>query len=678
MKKAFLVFAVVFSFFLASCPDPNEGNEDTSKISFTIRNQSSYDLSVVTWADVSFASNNAGDHLKAASSTKEVGEDDTGYIYFTRKDIGIELRTDQAYAQGDSPVTITNNTVVVEVGNDSNRGILKEITLLPRLEVEQNALQVMKNDVVNIGESTINTPPQQIPFSIKNTGKGTLTLTGNTPVKSSDPAFTVVQPASSQIAPSASLDFTLNFTPTAEKTYTTTVTITSNDKAGNFTFTVSGSGVASKPVLKIFHGENEILQSGTVTMEEALVTQSITIEIILKNTGDEVLTIDTAKIAIGGVDAAAFTKLTNPGENISPGGESRFTIQSTPTKQGENNAILTIPNNDSSRNPAVVYLKATGRLGSAVLELSQGETVIPNNGLTPVDFGQIEVGSNKTLMFTIKNTGNLPLQLTGTPKVESSHAVFTIATQSVPGSVAPGESTSFIIRYAPTAETEDTADITILNNSASLQFSFKVKGNGYARTPQITLKQGNANILNHGEYDFGLVSSDVPKEVVFTIGNSGDAALTFVTVNDNRINLTDNAAGLFTVTQQPAPTTNVIPGNTASFTIRFSPVSDGNFNATVNIKTNSKTDDEFVFTVSGRGMIPKPIIGIFYSNTEILQNSTIDSGETFTEVPIGQEIIIKNTGTALLTLGTITITGADATAFSLATSPSPNISAGTD
>jgi hypothetical protein len=82
-------------------------------------------------------------------------------------------------------------------------------------------------------------------------------------------------------------------------------------------------------------------------------------------------------------------------------------------------------------------------------------------------------------------------------------------------------------------------------------FAFTVKGKGYSNRPQITLKQENTSILNHGEYDFGLVASDAPKQVVFTIANSGDAALTFVTVNDKRINLTDNAAGLFTVTQEP-------------------------------------------------------------------------------------------------------------------------------
>jgi fibronectin type 3 domain-containing protein len=360
MKKAFLLLAALT--LLASCKQPTDsdtGNNSTT--SFTIRNQSSYDLSAVTWADASFASNEADALLKAASSTKEVKENDTGYIYFTRKDIGIALRTEQTYSQSDSSATITDNTVVIEVGNDSNRGILKEITLQPRLSVERNALQVTKNDVVNIGESIINTP-KQIQFSIKNTGKGTLTFTGNAPVKSSDPAFTVIQPTSSTIVLGASLGFTLNFIPTEEKNYTTTVTIVSNDKAGDFTFTVSGNGVSPKPIVNILYNNTEIPQGGTIDGGEVILTQSKAAEITIKNSGTVLLTLDTSAITITGVDAAAFSLATPPSQNISAGNESRFFIQCTPTKIGENSASITIPTNDMERNPAVFYIKATGQV----------------------------------------------------------------------------------------------------------------------------------------------------------------------------------------------------------------------------------------------------------------------------------------------------------------------------
>jgi fibronectin type 3 domain-containing protein len=364
MKKTFLLLTALA--LLASCEQPTDdgpGNGDTNKITFTVKNESSYDLAAVKWADVSFASSDASDLLKATSSTKEVKENDTGYIRFTRKDISIELRTEATYSQSDSSATITDNTLVIEVGNDSNRGILKEIALQPNLTVERNALQVAKNDVVNIDESITNTP-KQIQFSIKNTGKGTLTFTGNAPVKSSDPAFTVIQPTSSTIVSGASLEFTLTFNPTEEKTYTTTITIASNDKAGDFTFTVSGNGVSPKPIVNILYNGAEIAQDGPIDAGDVILTLSKKADITIRNSGAILLTLDINAISItdtDGTDSAAFSLATLPNPNISAnGGESIFSIQCVPTKAGENSAKVSIPTNDPSRNPVVFYIKVTG------------------------------------------------------------------------------------------------------------------------------------------------------------------------------------------------------------------------------------------------------------------------------------------------------------------------------
>jgi hypothetical protein len=101
----------------------------SSGTSMTIKNESSYDLSDVTWAGLKFVtSGQTADLLKGTIAKKDTAEDASGYIYFTRKDIGIELRT-QAIATADaSPVTINNTTVVVQIGNETNTGALSQIT----------------------------------------------------------------------------------------------------------------------------------------------------------------------------------------------------------------------------------------------------------------------------------------------------------------------------------------------------------------------------------------------------------------------------------------------------------------------------------------------------------------------------------------------------------------------
>ncbi|MDR1955633.1 MAG: hypothetical protein LBQ30_02120, partial [Treponema sp.] len=95
----------------------------------TIRNESSYDLSNVTWSGLKFVtSGQTADLLKGTIAKKDTTEDASGYIYFTRKDIGIELRTQTIATAESSPVTLNDNTVVVEVGNETNTAALSQIT----------------------------------------------------------------------------------------------------------------------------------------------------------------------------------------------------------------------------------------------------------------------------------------------------------------------------------------------------------------------------------------------------------------------------------------------------------------------------------------------------------------------------------------------------------------------
>lgn len=476
----------------------------------------------------------------------------------------------------------------------------------PEIKIFNGETEIPANGTVSLGETAISRSSTVL-ITIRNTGRLPLELTGEPLIKlSGNDAgnFTISTQPTKNISAGNSSTFEVRFEPDHEGEAGTTVTIENNDAA--FSFYITGSGVLLKPILKIFRGVDEIVQNGTVNMGEVIISQTGTIEITLKNTGVVPLTVDVANITITGTDQDAFTVATNPGANISPENDSQFTIQCSPVRQGENNAILNIPTNDDTRNPAVVYLKVTGIPGAAVLELRQGETTIGNNTLTPFDFGQVETGTSKPLVFTIKNTGNIPLQLTNTPMVQSSAPVFTVSSQPATSSVMPGSSVPFIIQYSPLEEGNNSAEITILNNSADLLFTLKVRGSGFTRKPQITLKQGSAAISNNSTYNFGTIAAGKTKSVTFTIGNSGDANLVFVQENNNRINLTDNGEGLYTVTHQPLASTVVTPGYTTTFTVQFNPVAVGDsFAATVVIKTNSRDNSEFAFTVSGNARAAK-------------------------------------------------------------------------
>jgi len=688
MRKLFAVL-VIFAIIFAACEEPNvddEKDKEEKLPSLTIRNQSSYILTNVKFSGITFSASD-NDLPVSSQSTKKLTKNDlnkAGYITFTRKDIGINLRTEAiSITNEDYTFTFLDTTVVEEVGNNANKRSISQISFQSTVTVIHNGLNVVKGEILPLGETVVNIPVQ-FDFSLKNTGVGKLLFTGTQPVKitgEGSEVFSVVQPSSSEIVPDASLTFKINFNPGQIQNYSALVTISSNDQSGDFTFTITARGTASKPIAKVFFENNEISQNGTINIGEALITLSKNFTVEIRNTGTEVLNLDTANITITGDHAAAFTRTTAPGSSISIGGSTSFNIQFSPTVQGENNAVLTIPTNDNSRNPVVVLLKATGVQGHAVLELSQtstGRGVIENNSPDPVEFGRVELGgSYSNLSFTIKNSGNIALNLSQDSTVTSTNSAFAIQSQPVNKTLAPDASTTFNIRFTPNAEADATASIKIHNYYNEEIFTFIVSGTGYVKRPQVTLKQA-ATVINHnGEYNFGTVTTGENKDIVFTIGNTGDANL--AADGGNWINISGANAGLFTITQQPNSSTTVLPNATTTFTIRYSPVAEGtNFNATVNINTNSRENNNFSFTVKGDGYERKPQVSILYGETAISQNGTIDAGRVLVTLAKTITVTIKNEGDAALTINQadITINGADEAAFTRITSPAVSVPVG--
>jgi hypothetical protein len=651
MKK-YCILTVIFAFALVSCEQPTVNDDLTKLPSLTITNESSFKLTNVRFSGVPFGDlPRNSDPVRRELTTDHIGI--TASITFTRDDIQIDCRVVEPIVITDDQdffFLIYDDRPVEELVNSSNRKTLQDITFLSTVAVDYDNRTVGKGDVINLGESVVG---DIIPnnFVLKNTGVGKMLLNVNSPVRIEGPEniFTVVQqPSSSTIASKSSLPFKINFNPKEEKTYSASVTIISNDQNGDYIFTIFATGVPPKPITSVLYGETQISQNGTIDVDEVIITQPKDITITIKNIGQLPLVLDTGNITITGSNAAEFIKLTNLGNTISTGSQTSFIIKCDPVIQGENHATLTIPTNDNNRNPIVVLLKMTAVKGSAIPELYQNSTIIPNNSLSPFDFGQVELGTNGTRAFSIKNTGNIVLELIGEPAIESSNPVFTVATQPTNKTINPNLTATFIIRYTPTDELENIGSIIITYNENAI-FNLTVKGTGYVKRPQISVKQGNTAINQYGEYNFGRVAIGELKDISFVIENSGDANLTFVTVNNNRINLGDNGDEYFSIVQQPSSSTVVTPGSSTTFTVRFNSVTEGNgFTTTVLIETNSRIDNEFQFTVKTDSYEKKPQVTIKQGTTSIEQYGEYDFGTVWINTTKEITFTIENSGEANL------------------------------
>ena len=110
-------------------------------------------------------------------------------------------------------------------------------------------------------------------------------------------------------------------------------------------------------------------------------------------------------------------------------------------------------------------------------------------------------------------------------------------------------------------------------------------------------RRGGAAIADGGSQNFGTVESGNTASVSFTIRNTGTANLTGLTT------FIDGADPFeFTVSTEPAAP--VSGGNSTTFTVDFSPFSDGTKTAVLHIASNDPNENPYDITLTGTSGTP--------------------------------------------------------------------------
>ncbi|MCU0776062.1 MAG: choice-of-anchor D domain-containing protein, partial [Akkermansiaceae bacterium] len=112
-----------------------------------------------------------------------------------------------------------------------------------------------------------------------------------------------------------------------------------------------------------------------------------------------------------------------------------------------------------------VYVFRLGDSSAPEISIEQSGVNIANVGSKP--FGSLAVGSTTELIFTILNTGNADLTLSGSPKVDLTGSPdFTVTAQPTSPVTGPAGSSNFTVRFTPTGSGLKTAALSIPNNDS--------------------------------------------------------------------------------------------------------------------------------------------------------------------------------------------------------------------
>ena len=268
--------------------------------------------------------------------------------------------------------------------------------------------------------------------TIRNTGQDQLTVSGIQITGGDAGDFTL--PALTLplvVAPGASTDVTVRFTPGLRGQRSAALQVNSN--GGDATVTISGEGTA--PGIAV---EPSLVGFGMVQVGSSASRNLLTIT----NTGNAPLTIND--VVLAGADVAAFAVTGGGGQRVlEPGGTHTVGLRFSPPRAGVHRATLDIASDalDEAGNP----------VGTVQVALV-GEGQAPGIAVEPpqVGFGMVQVGSSASRnLLTITNTGNAPLTINDVVLAGADVAAFAVTGGGGQRVLEPGGTHTVGLRFSP-------------------------------------------------------------------------------------------------------------------------------------------------------------------------------------------------------------------------------------
>ncbi len=405
--------------------------------------------------------------------------------------------------------------------------------------------------------------------TVRSTGDGTLRLRSWAITGPDAAAFTVSLAGNDILYPGESADLPLRFKPTADRSYSAELVISSNDPTTPvYRIPLTGAGIIA-PSIRVEPMANNF---GTVElgqMKEFVFT--------VFNDGTDTLVVQTPTLT--GPDAASFTH-TGTAMQISPASLGNIAVQFKPSAAGAKQATLELRSNDPAH--ALVAVSLTG---NAILPLVPDISV----DRPSITFPATTVGDRSTERVKVTNNGGVDLVINGTILSGTGSSAFFIRGGDTT-TIAPGVTWEFSVEFTPPDAGPFSTSLLIYSNDPdSPAYPVLLNGLGVGVVePKIELERTTIS--------YGSVPAGSSREESMQIRNVGLAPLT----------LTDFAlqgaeAGQFAiVTANPATLT---PGQAATITIAFAPTKDGLITADLLIRSNDPVTPNAIVTLIGNGIL---------------------------------------------------------------------------
>lgn len=558
-------------------------------------------------------------------------------------------------------------------------------TLTPDIELQENGVTYASNSSIDFGGILQGTSSTKT-ISIQNLGTANLTLTSSPviTITGTDAAmFVITQPSSTTIPVGANIQFTVTFTPTSTGTKTASISITNDDfDESNYIINLTGSSSTQlSPEINIVENSVMYASNSSFNFGEIVQGNSTLRTFTIQNLGTAALSLTGNPIVnVTGTDAAMFN-ITQPTANsIAAGANILFVVTFNPTSTGTKTATISITNNDSDESSYVINLTGTSNAPVPAPEIDIQENNVSYAVNSTYNFGSVTESTESKRTFKISNLGTSILNLTGSPVIAISGTdigMFSITQPNVT-SLNAGESIEFTVSFVPNSLGSKTATIQIANDDSNEStYVINLTGTGSAPAPEIDVRENGVSYASGSIYKFGDAGIGGQGAVAktFTIANTGSAMLTLTGLSGNKVALSGVDASDFIISQELV-LTEVPPQTSVSFTITFSPETQGLKVAKIVITSDDSDEGSYSILLEGNATLATSAkmsietsdktkytnAGSYDFNTVVADGSKFKT-ETF---------FIANLGNAELTLSgapIVLIAGANANLFTVTEQP---------
>ncbi|UXX80998.1 choice-of-anchor D domain-containing protein [Reichenbachiella carrageenanivorans] len=280
---------------------------------------------------------------------------------------------------------------------------------------------------------------------------------------------------------------------------------------------------------------------------------------------------------------------------------------------------------------------------------------VKNQSIVTLPEIDINVSSTVTKTFTLKNTGDADVNLSGSPIVtllNDAEDEFSVVQTSLTTPLEKGADQTFTVTFTAKSAGSKSAQIQIINNTNTKNpytFNLSIAAKDYYPQMEVSM---DGNVLTSPEaLDFGTTYtgwSSVTKTLLIT--NTGTTILTF----DSNTKLTADGFSSGTM-----PST-INPGASVPFSINLKTLEVGSKTGTLILSSDSRTAGVFEVDLTGTVEQSVATAQLTIESENYLTASNYDFGELGAEeTSMTKTVIITNIGTQDLEIGDFMLTDAN-------------------